>query len=196
MLPSPGKHNIDNAILSIEVAKHVGLSPKQIASGLKEYKAVGNRWKVSNLKNDIVIINDSPNNPSHATVIASINTLVNTYKDYKIVIVLSDILELGQYEQELYEDIGSLIDKSAIDEVILYGDNVYQIQNKIQNNITNTKYFNKIISTAINFTVDGELTQYIVPLLTEKTVVLIKASRIMGFDKIADNIISYLNNQA
>lgn len=195
IINSVGEHNIQNAILAIEVAVYLNLDLNKILFGLQLYSAIGNRWNVTNIDKNIVIINDSPNNPSHATIKSSIITLSQVYKNYKKIIILSDILEMGNSKEEIYNDLGYLISKLDIFELVLYGSEIKDLKNFIHNDTISIKIFNKKIDAPIKFFYNGELTNYIGKIVEPNTVVLIKASRIMGFDKISHNIERYCKDK-
>ena len=187
-LPSPGKHNIHNALLAIVVCRHLGCSAGAIREGLSVYKAVGNRWNAEAHDHGIVIINDSPNNPSHATILSALQALDDIYPNHRKIVLLSDILELGNFEEELYRDIGKKINESSVDHVILYGSTLDPLANEIDTRNTTVRYFKKTINEPIKFRYNGELTNYIGTILRRKTVLLVKASRIMGFGEVARHI--------
>ena len=188
---SVGEHNIENAILAIHVSKYLNLDTDKILLGLSLYSSIGNRWDVTNVDKNIVIINDSPNNPSHATIKSSIMTLCQVYKNHKKIIILSDILEMGNSKEEIYNDLGYFISKLDIFELVLYGSEIKDLKNFINNDKILIKVFDKKIESPIKFFYNGELTNYIGKIIEPNTVILVKASRIMGFDKIPYNIIKY-----
>lgn len=64
VLPMVGEFNVRNASMAICVARHAGLSPEQIASGLKTFRGVKRRQTERGVKNGVTIIDDFGHHPT------------------------------------------------------------------------------------------------------------------------------------
>ena len=62
-LPMPGEHNVSNAIASVGVALHLGMSIEEIRSGLQGFKGVNRRFTKIGVINGITIIDDYAHHP-------------------------------------------------------------------------------------------------------------------------------------
>ena len=52
---------------------------------------------------------------------------------HKKIIILSDILEMGNSKEEIYNDLGYFISKLDIFELVLYGSEIKDLKNQIEN---------------------------------------------------------------
>jgi UDP-N-acetylmuramate--alanine ligase len=62
-LPMPGEHNVSNAIASVGVALHLGMSSEEIRFGLQSFKGVNRRFTKVAVINGITIIDDYAHHP-------------------------------------------------------------------------------------------------------------------------------------
>lgn len=69
-IPTIGKHNMENALACIAVAKHLGLSLAQCAQSLATYKGIHRRHQYMGEINGVTLIDDYAHNP--AKIAASI----------------------------------------------------------------------------------------------------------------------------
>jgi len=59
----PGWHNVQNSVVSVAIAKHLGVSDEQIKEGLKSYTGVKRRFDVQVRCNKMVYIDDYAHHP-------------------------------------------------------------------------------------------------------------------------------------
>lgn len=173
-----GEYNILNALSVIETGLLLGIPPEKINAGLISYQPIENRWQITEIQNNSKIINDSYNaNPD--SVKASINAVIDAYSKSNIYLILGDMGELGQFEEELHREIGQFINKKNIKQLITVGEKAKLITECIDNQKIGIKAFTK----------NDEVVKYLLNNLEENSVVLIKASRSMAFDEIAEKIL-------
>ncbi|WP_297889952.1 UDP-N-acetylmuramoyl-tripeptide--D-alanyl-D-alanine ligase, partial [Sulfurihydrogenibium sp.] len=107
---------------------HLGLDPIKNLQILKDFKQPQGRGNILKVGN-ITIIDDSYNaNP--LSVKNAIETL-NEIPSLKI-LVLGDMLELGELSEKLHREIGKEILKTNIDYVFLYGEETKYIYDELQ----------------------------------------------------------------
>ena len=173
----PGEYNIMNALAAIEAAKAAGLTSDQIKAGLMSYQSLDNRGEIFELDNNIKIVNDSYNaNPD--SMIASITATISSYKKSKIVLVLGDMAELGDQETELHKSVGDFLSDKDIYELITVGEKAKYISSSLKNDKIKIK----------SFTQNVEAIEYLQKHLEPDSIVLLKASRCMSFEKIAEKL--------
>lgn len=119
-IPMLGKHNVSNALAAIAVSKYMGVSSADIKRGLQQIKLSGMRAEMVKGSNGITIINDAYN--SSPSALKAAIQLVEELQGYnKKMIVIGDMLELGEDEQQFHEDIGAMLNSNHIDYVYTYG---------------------------------------------------------------------------
>ncbi|HYE63452.1 MAG TPA: UDP-N-acetylmuramoyl-tripeptide--D-alanyl-D-alanine ligase [Phycisphaerales bacterium] len=121
-LPLLGAHNATNATAAIAVARRLGLDNTAIAEGLAKAKGPEMRLERS-VAAGVSVINDAYNaNPD--SVLAALDTFRQVARSggYKrTVLVLGDMLELGEQGPELHREVGEAAAAVAADLVVLVG---------------------------------------------------------------------------
>lgn len=169
-----GKHQALNAISAILIAKAFKISTEEMKQGLlHNIQKTGLRNDLLRIKN-CTILNDSyKSNPQ--SLLAALDTFETILAPNKIV-VLGDMLGLGDEEAKLHYEIGTRLSSYKVDELITFGD--------IAKNIA---YGAKGIVKIIKIFDDKKLmTEYLSRHLEEDCAMLIKASRSLEFDKVVD----------
>ncbi|MCY8519559.1 UDP-N-acetylmuramoyl-tripeptide--D-alanyl-D-alanine ligase [Bacillus atrophaeus] len=119
-IPVLGKHNVLNAIAAFAAGIHFGITLENAAKGLSGLKVTGMRLELLKSESGISIINDAYN-ASPTSMKAAIE-LIESMEGYgKKMLVLGDMLELGDLEQEFHTECGAVINPAAIDYVFTYG---------------------------------------------------------------------------
>ena len=172
-----GEFNVINSIAAIEIGKLAGISIEKIRHGLLKYQPVGERGRVIELDNNTKIIADYYNaNPD--SMKASINSVISTYLDSDITLVLGDMRELGEYEDRMHREIGEFLSDKHIYQLVTVGEKAELIAESIKN--TKIK-----IKVCMN---NKEASDYLKKNLPQKGIVLLKASRRMKFEEIAKEL--------
>jgi len=119
----PGKHNASNAIAAIAVASYYGVRPDNIKQALESFQATEGRSRMVTLKPGLTLVDDSYNaNPS--SMVAAIQ-LLSACKHEKpspsTYAVLGDMLELGMQKDKYHQELGRLIARSKIDNLLTFG---------------------------------------------------------------------------
>lgn len=174
-----GEYNIKNALAAIETGLKLGITPEDIASGLKNYSPIEKRWEVVK-KGGFKIINDSYNaNPE--SMKAAIKTALDTAQK-PLLLVLGDMGELGENEIEYHREIGDFLTENLKDsgnvKIITVGKLACEI----------SKILEKTGLCAIHFDDNSLAARYIVENAQSGTTIMLKASRSMKFEEIADKL--------
>ena len=164
----PGEVFIYNALASISVGKGLGLTSEEIKRGLEKFTMSGNRMKKTIVK-DYTLLNDTYNaNPDS---VKSVLKTIASYEGRKVA-VLGDMLELGEYEKELHENVGEYLN-GKVDVLVTVG--------------TLSKYMDdRFKGEKYHFSSVDEAKEEIKKLLKPKDLVLFKASHSMNLDKLVD----------
>ncbi|GAB1401140.1 UDP-N-acetylmuramoyl-tripeptide--D-alanyl-D-alanine ligase [Elusimicrobiota bacterium] len=177
-IPVKGKFNILNALGAISIATAIGFSIHEIKQGLKTFSPPKMRMQSVKFDNGAIVINDAYNaNPS--SMKESISSLEQSYPNRDIMLVLGDMLELGENSEQYHREIGEFINKiQSVSAVYLFGEKSKYIKETISNK--RTKHFDNRDLLLYDLKKD----------LKDNSLVLFKASRGIKLDIIYDKLIS------
>lgn len=171
-----GKHQIYNASVAITIAGLLGMNYGDIVRGLSRVKLTGMRMELMHLSSFDILNDCYKSNPQSLT--SCIET-VYTMKGYKNkILILSDMLELGENERKLHFSVGEKIDRNKIDYVICIGDLAKEIYNGANRN------FN--VNNLFHFETNEEVVNKVRELISEDTLIMVKGSRGMKLEKIIE----------
>lgn len=123
VLPLVGRHNASNAAAAVAVAEQLGLSGDQIASGLQLVR--GAAWRLERATiGGVDVLNDAYNaNPD--SMRAALETLADVSGGAaRRVVVLGDMLELGEHAEGAHREIGELVARMGVDVAVFVGPNM------------------------------------------------------------------------
>lgn len=119
-IPINGSHNALNASFAVALGTKMGLSVSEIKGGLKKLNITPMRFQKIEM-GDKLYINDAYNaNPTSMRL--SLETFDKLYNDGSCkIIVLGDMLELGEESEKYHRSIKCTLDKTKADHIFLYG---------------------------------------------------------------------------
>ena len=134
-----GKHMALNSLAAIAIASKMGLSYSQIDQGLQQVSITNRRMQLKQIK-DSTIIDDSYNsNPS--SLVASLSTFLDYSSNNRKVVVLGDMLELAENSALMHREIADKIDFSQFDSIILIGQQMKNLYERLQQENIESKWF-------------------------------------------------------
>lgn len=165
-----GKHNALNAGIAIAIGKRFDLTSEEIKEGLKNLHLTPMRFQKIE-KEDVIYINDAYN-ASPISMEYSLNTFDKLYNNMKKIVVLGDMLELGEKEIEFHREIIEKALSIKCDKIYLYGERMKKAYDLLEKNdkircFNNKENIVKLIANEI-----------------EKIAVLLKGSRGMKLEEI------------
>ena len=153
---------------------------EKIKKGLARFIPGKMRMEIFSSKNGIRVINDSYNaNPD--SVSAAIEVLRNMSCRGRRVLILADMMELGEYSEIGHRKVGEKAVQSKVDILITIGEKVKDIR---QGALDNDMKEENIYCFSSNNDAISNLRKILMPYDT----VLIKGSRIMKLEEIADSL--------
>lgn len=177
-IPFIGKHQIYNVSVAITIAGLLGMDYASIVKGLSKVKLTGMRMELMHLPSFDVLNDCYKSNPQ--SLMSCIET-VYTMKGYKNkILILSDMLELGENEEKLHFNVGEKIDRDRIDYVICVGDLAKEIYNGANRN------FN--VKNLFYFETKGEVIEKVREIISEGTLIMVKGSRGMKLEEIIEKL--------
>jgi|SRR5690554_2621738 len=116
-LPLPGRHNVANALAAAATALSLGLSPIQVAKGLKNLSPVDKRLRVLQTRGLTVI--DDTYNAGPDSVKTALEVLGDM--DGRKIAVLGDMLELGEISTGAHRETGGMVADYGCTALFAYG---------------------------------------------------------------------------
>lgn len=125
LLPLLGKHQMMNALAALAVAQYLGIPTERWNEGLQQVDATGMRNELIR-SGDVTIINDAyKSNPT--SVRAALDTLYALKGYDRKLVVLGEMVELGEESEAMHRQIGQELDSEQIDMVFTIGRGAEQI---------------------------------------------------------------------
>jgi len=162
-----GTYNFPNIASAISIGRFLDLDSDQIQIGLSKFQTEENRSEVLQYQGNTIYLDAYNANPT--SMIAAIDNFNKEIKDNKIVI-LGDMLELGNFSKDEHEKIIDLLHKMEIESVYLVGKNFSSI------NISDSRF--KKFNDTEQLIRGLDLTE-----IKNKSI-LIKGSRSIGLEKL------------
>jgi len=180
-LAVPGRHNVYNALAAAAVAMRLGLVPEDIADGLARASAGEMRMQSFTSAGGVHVINDAYNaNPS--SMRAAIETLAGMMGAERRIAVLGDMAELGSLAELAHFRIGEELAHHPIDVLVTIGERAARIADGARAEGMDPGRI-RPCATA------DEASEVLDDELEPGDVVLVKASRVMGLERIVEGIV-------
>jgi len=167
--PTLGKEgNVLSSLAAIAVGKIYQLEDSEITDGLKNFKSENHRMSIIEGKNGSTIIDDSYNaNPTSMKAALKVLQELPTSSGGRKIAVLGDMREIGKITDEAHVLIGAYAEEVA-DEVVSVG--------RLAKKYKAKNYFGSPLKAS----------DYLLNKVKEGDIILIKASRAVGLEKIAE----------
>ena len=174
-----GRYAAENALAAAAVGLHFGVSATKIKSVLENYRPGSKRMEVSKV-HGVTILNDTYNaNPD--SVLAALKTLALMECKGKKIVVLGDMLELGEVSDREHRSIGREIQSLQLEYVLTYGSDASVIVAE-----SHAPY-------AFHFEEKSMLIAHLEELVAPGDVVLVKGSRGMKMEDVVSHLTEYLS---
>ena len=129
-----GKHNVQNMLLAVGVAQHLGVRLKTMSLAAADIEPIEHRLELKK-QGDLYVIDDAFNsNPVGAKNAVEI---LSQFDSGRRIIITPGMIELGELEAEKNFEFGQAIGQANLDLVILVGD---QRTQPIQRGIADTGF--------------------------------------------------------
>lgn len=175
-IPAPGEHMVYSTSMAVAIGERMGLTKEEIVRGVASYEPTGSRMRIVKLPGGRAILDDCYN-ASPQSVTAALEILAKTECDRKIA-VLGDMGELGSLAEQAHYNVGALAAMLGIDQVFAVGEKAAKIAEGTEENGGSAQYFST----------KEEALEQIQSSFTEDTAVLIKASHVMQFGWLVDQL--------
>ena len=171
---------IYNSLVAYAVGKILKIDSKDIIDAIAKFKLSPHRLEKKVSKTGITIIDDTYN-ANQDSMINSLSIL-SKVKNKRRVAILADILELGDYTEEIHENIGKKVSPNTLDILITVGENAKLIAKEAQkNNFKNTNIY--------SFKDYKDCLENVQTLLSKNDIVLLKGSHGMNLIKVVEELL-------
>lgn len=181
-VPLRGIHNVDNVCAAASVAASLGMDIDTIVEALSHAEPERGRQEVLSTPEGFVVINDTYNaNPD--SMRAALMMLASYGVKGRRIAVLGDMGELGDHAQACHSAIGELVYELGIDHLVCIGELAKHIaQSALDAGMAPDKICVVDSIAAVLTELDGAV--------FEGDVVLVKASRFMGLERIVGGLVN------
>ncbi len=174
-LPVPGEHNVINALLAVATGIYYLVPDEKISEALSNFTLTGMRMDI--IKSGKITIIDDCYNAAPASVCAALSVL--SKQEGRKVAILGDIAALGEFSFSAHKNLGAEVVKNEIDLLITIGENAKFIAEGAFENGMDSENF-------VSFSTTGEAISALGAIIKNNDVVLVKASRVMGLERVTD----------
>jgi len=171
VIPFADRASVENAITAAAVCLSSGIDSELIRKGLSGLVSVAMRMELKNGINDCHLIEDYYNSDPGSLGMAL--EYLKSQNAKKTTLILSDFIQIGRDEKELYSDVGKLIKQSGIERFIGIGKALKANNTSFK---TGSIFFNSTNDFVRNFN-HGDF---------RNETILIKGARAFEFEKISE----------
>ena len=178
-LPFIDDASVENSITCAVVALHLGVTQAALADRMAQLEPVAMRLEVKEGQHGCTLINDSYNSDYNSLDIAL--DFMNRRPDHKgrkRTLILSDILQSGEEDKELYNKVAFLCEKRGVEKFIGIGEGLLAERNVFKH--LGEKHFFATINAFIHSEVFANL---------HDEVILLKGARQFGFDHLTELLV-------
>ena len=179
----PGKHAASNALAAAAVGIAFGVPARTIQVSLKKFRSVGKRMEAVKI-GGVRILNDTYNANSDS-VLSALETLRDMHCTGSKIVILADMLELGDEAQSEHERIGHAVSAMGFAILLTYG----PLAQHIKSAATDVKL-------NLHFDQKKALAEYATELIRPGDIVLVKGSRAMKMEDIVTFLQERMGNRA
>ncbi|MFA9428940.1 UDP-N-acetylmuramoyl-tripeptide--D-alanyl-D-alanine ligase [Egicoccus sp. AB-alg2] len=181
-LPIAGRHHIGNALLALAVAGHLGVDLDAAAAALAA--APVSRWRGEVVDaGGVVVVNDAYNaNPT--SVAAALDTLVAVERTGRTHAVLGVMAEIGDDHHAEHVVVGRRCAELGLDDLVVVGEDAAGIAEGAREAGLPLDRIHEVADA------DAAL-KHLLDAADDGDVVLVKASRVGGLERVADGLVAH-----
>lgn len=178
-LPVLGEYQAKNALPGLLIGRELGLSIEQLAKALEATQLTEMRMQLVPAANEVLILNDAYN-AAPTSMKAALQFVEQTTIRPRKIVVLADMLELGEKEEEYHRALAPAIEniaeKGGLDAVLLLGPRMKWLKEELKTSSYLVHYEEEQLAPLIH-----TIQQLAQP---NETVVFLKGSRGMALERI------------
>ena len=185
VIPTFGRHNVLNALAAFAVGREFSMQPETIIKALTGYKPSGMRQKVVQ-RNGICVVEDCYN-AGPDSMKAAIRTFGSMKrpkdKPSRKILVMGDMLELGDYSKQAHYEAGQCAAQEDIDIIFCFGEQSIAAAQGAREACSG-----RGDKEILYFTDKEEMTKELLSLVEEGDILWFKASRGMKLEEVLSRL--------
>lgn len=119
-LPVGGTHFVTSVAAAVAIGLEIGIPPESIREGLSCFRAMAGRCAIETAGSWTVI--DDTYNSSPASIAAAVELLEAQSHSHHRLLVLGDMLDLGDQSPDLHFGVGARLANSSLDHILMIGE--------------------------------------------------------------------------
>ena len=178
-----GEHQLMNATAAVAVSEQLGLSRPKVLAAL-ESMPLAERWRMqlTNRADGVSVINDAYN-ASPDSMKAALQTLAHLGKSgRRTIAVLGEMAELGEFSAESHDEIGRLVVRYNIDQLVVVGQGAKLIH-------MGAMFEGSWDGESVYFDSSSEALEHIRGMLVSGDIVLVKSSKSANLRHLGDDLL-------
>ncbi|BCS81737.1 UDP-N-acetylmuramoyl-tripeptide--D-alanyl-D-alanine ligase [Anaerocellum diazotrophicum] len=168
-------HDIYNSLFAIAVGTILGVDRQLVKEAIRQKERLKRRFEIIR-KGNITVVDDTYNASTHS-MLSAIDSICEF--DGKRILVLGDMLELGEFSEEEHRKVGRYILQKPIDVVVCTGKDAFYIYDEVKKKDGLKAYF---VSK-------DECLDVLEREVTSNCTILFKASRGIKLDEVVDEFL-------
>ncbi len=167
---------VDNVLAGFGVLTALGYDPRDFRDALGKFTPPAGRMNLLNFVNFFII--DDTYNANPPSVRNALLTLASLNGGSKKIVILGDMLELGEESPKLHAEVGKLVAELGIDYAIFHGKHMREAYKECVN------YGGKAVFLDKKEDIKDEMLKY----MRDKNIILVKGSRGMRMEQLIDRL--------
>lgn len=176
-LPVPGSHQVENALAAAACASEMGVSPAEIAEGLAGAQVSGWRVELLEAPAGFLVLNDAYNANPHS-LSAALETLQSLSSSRRAIAVLGAMTELGARSREFHAEAGRESVRRGVDILVTVG-------RRARDYASAACAAGLPRGSAFRVADERAALELLAAIVEPGDVILVKASRVQGLDRLA-----------
>ena len=184
-IPFGDDASIENAIHCVFLMLHQSIDTTEIQSRLDMLKPIAMRLELKQGINDCYLIDDTYNN-DYAGLSVALDFMTQQHTKRDKVLIISDVLQSGLEETDLYESISELIKGKQIDKLVGIGEVIFRNQKSFYPSAASDRK-TTVASIVFYHSTEEFLEKFPVNQL-QSSLILVKGARKFEFEKIINRL--------
>lgn len=181
----PGYHNLVNSLAAASAAVCMKETFENITEGLENFKGLKGRLIPETLNGDIVLLDDTYNSNPYSLKAALNVAKKIAGKERRIIVGLGEMMELGDETEHAHIDAGRMVAETGSSYFFAIGDHAgLMLNGAVEKGLP----YERTLEIGSHI----EMVQKISSIMSEGDLILLKGSRMIGLEQVAEGLRKYM----